>query len=167
VIVAVVACGAITIAVARPAAGERGAVCRALTRLAPSHRALVGSLRFGFYTDPRSPLPTRAHSFFEPGYPTKVLIWRDRRKPARRLELHGFDCETGKSLRFWYRDGDPFASLPASEEQLETTGDLTQVIPRGVRELHGYMLFGRAGKWRVNVWQRRRLLGKLVVQVGD
>ena len=148
------------------APGHAAATCGALSPLA-AHRVRAGPLLFGFYTDPNAPAPTRAHSVFLSGYPTKVVVFRDRRRPlAHALTLRGFDCATGKSLRFWYRDGVPFASVPVSQAQLETTGVLAQVFPAARPALHGYMLFTAAGRWKINVWQGRRRLGAVVVQVG-
>ncbi len=77
----------------------------------------------------------------------------------------GIDCSTGKSLRFWYRGGSPFQTVPVSKQQLETTGTVTQVFPAAVRALHGYMLFTEAGRWKITVSQKGRRVGVVVVQV--
>jgi hypothetical protein len=145
---------------------ERQAVtCGPPSRLDQNHRAPAGPVRFGFYTDPNSPPASRAQSVFIDGYPTKVVVFRDRRSPLKRLILRGVDCSTGKSLRFWYRNSPPFQTLPVSKEQLEKTGVVAQVFPVTLRELHGYMLFTERGRWKISVWQKERRLGVVVVQV--
>jgi hypothetical protein len=146
--------------------GERQAIaCGSPSRLDQNHRAPAGPVRFALYTDPNLPLPTRAQSVFIDGYPSKVVVLRNRHWRARRTILRGVDCSTGTALRFWYREGLPFKTLPVSKEQLETTGTLTQVFPVDLRALHGYMLFTEAGRWKISVSQKGRRVGVVVVQV--
>lgn len=69
----------------------------------------------------------RAKSVFDPGYPTKVLLYtlgRGRLQSA--LTLRGWSCPGGKPLRFWYRGSRPFTHLLVSTSELERTGDLVQ-----------------------------------------
>jgi hypothetical protein len=128
----------------------------------------IGPVTFKFYTDPNKPRPDYAQSDFTAGYPTKVVLSRDRRRaPRARLMLRGFDCATGMSLRFWYREGAPPGRLPASKRYFERVGTLAVVLPRGVSHRGGYMLFTEAGRWKLALRQGTRRVGALVVQVGD
>ena len=142
--------------------------CGVPSRLAASGHPEVGRLVFGFYTNGTN-TSGYARSVFERGYPTKVLLWAKRRRPvATPFVLRGWSCSTGRRLRFWYRrSGPPFATVPVTQQDLERTGDLAPALAnRSYGEFRGYMLFSHAGRWKISVWQRSRLLGSILVQVG-
>jgi hypothetical protein len=161
---------ALALVTAGATSGSRPApvTCGPLSKLGPSGRPEVGRLLFGFYTNGEN-RTARARSVFDAGYPTKVLLWTKRHRPVTTpFVVRGWSCSDGKRLRFWYRrSGVPFAHLPVTQQELERTGDLAPALSnRGYGEFRGYMLFSHAGRWKISVWQRRRLLGKVVVQVG-
>ena len=145
-----------------------GISCGAPSRLGPNGFPRVGPLVFGFYNYPAN-TTGRAHSTFMPGYPTKVVLQLKPHRPLRtRLILQGWNCSTGKRLRFWYdRERLPFSNLPATTEQLEQTGALVQTL-RADRKagFHGYMLFTKPGRWKVTVRKPGVTLGSVVVAVG-
>ena len=144
------------------------ASCGAPSKLGPNGFPRVGALVFGFYNYPAN-TTGRAHSIFTPGYPTKVVLQLRPHRPLRtRLILQGWNCSTGKRLRFWYdRERLPFNHLPATTEQLEQTGALVQIL-RADRKagFHGYMLFTQPGRWKVTVRRPGATLGSVVVAVG-
>jgi hypothetical protein len=147
----------------------RGSVsCGAPSKLGSSGFPRVGPLVFGFYNYPAN-TTGRAHSTFTPGYPTKVVLQLTPHRPLRtRLILQGWNCSTGKRLRFWYdRQRLPFSHLPATTEQLEQTGALVQIL-RADRKagFHGYMLFTQPGRWKVTIRKPGLTLGSVVVAVG-
>lgn len=145
-----------------------GISCGAPSRLGPNGFPRVGPLIFGFYNYPAN-TTGRAHSIFTPGYPTKVVLQLTPHRPLlTRLILQGWNCSTGKRLRFWYdRERLPFSHLPATTEQLEQTGALVQIL-RADRKagFHGYMLFTQPGRWKVTVRKTGVTLGSVVVAVG-
>jgi hypothetical protein len=165
---AMLAAAALTVPSAAAAPVGGAVTCGPLSRLAAGGKPQVGPLLFGFYTYPAN-TTGRAHSVFTAGYPTKVVLQlRPHRPIEQRLTLRGRSCATGKRLRFWYdREQPPFTRLPATTEELEQTGALTQVL-RSDRKtgFHGYMLFTRPGKWKVTVWRATRRVGSVIVGVG-
>ena len=167
----VVALGALALLAPFAAGGpraRRGISCGTPSRVGPNGFAQVGPLVFGFYNYPAN-TTGRAHSTFAPGYPTKVVLQLKPHRPLRtRLILGGWNCSTGKSLRFWYeRERLPFSHLPATTEQLEQTGALAQVLRTDRKAgFHGYMLFTQPGRWKVTVRKPGVPLGHVVVTVG-
>ncbi len=152
-----VACGEPTALVAYPG-------------LPRSRGALVGPLLFEtvILGEDRA-----AINSFLPGHPTKVVMQRVRAVNTP-LTLEGWECSSGQRLRFWYRECCPFpsSSLPVTEEQLASTGDLVATLPPGESSTPdrgyaygGYMLFTKPGKWKVSVSQSGQLLGSIVVLV--
>jgi len=113
---------------------------------------------------------------WQPGSIQKVLILQLESAPA--LLVRGQRCSDGHTLRFWYRDGAPFAlrrpeSTPIPTEVLDTTGDSVLAIPPFeahdppfVSGLPGYMFFTSAADWRIDVWDTGgRHLGSTVIRV--
>lgn len=86
------------------------------------------------------------------GYPTKLLL-QEAEPISTVLGLTGFACSTGKPLRFWYHDGLPFSNLPASDEAMASTGDLSAKLDFVTQpnSKPGYMLFTHAGSWVVRL----------------
>jgi len=127
----------------------------------PSHTpwAVTGSFRFATYGMP----------IFRPGFPTKVPI--DVNKPLETpVDVRGWRCADGHPLRFWYRGGVPFHSVP-DVRAMETAGDLVATL-KPVRYIDswmgigaGYMLFTTPGKWKVSVFQGDQLLASAVFLV--
>jgi hypothetical protein len=141
--------------------------CGAPSRLGSNGFPRVGPLLFGFYNYPAN-TTGRAHSTFTPGYPTKVVLQLKPHRPLQtRLILQGWNCSTGKRLRFWYDRGALPFSLPAATEQFERTGALVQVLRTDRKAgFHGYMLFTQPGRWKVTVRKPGVTLGSVVVAVG-
>ena len=160
---AIIACGAASSA----ADPSTSVACGPPSNLGPSGHPQVGPLVLGFYTNGEN-TTGRAKSVFDPGYPTKVLLYTlGRRRLQSVLTLRGRSCAGGKSLRFWYRGSRPFTQLPVSTSELERTGDLDQRLgTRRYGEWRGYMLFTKAGRWKITVSRRARPLGSVVVEVG-
>jgi len=83
------------------------------------------------------------------------------------LSLQGWRCPDGKPLRFWYREGLPFAEVPVSRKALETTGDLIAPLEPHDRSIDytGYMLLTSTGTWDVAVFSNGRAIGHVVIEV--
>jgi hypothetical protein len=115
------------------------------------------------------------------GYPdaipaTKVVIYAPRR-PADTFTVRGFECATGRSLRFWYpspEGGYPLPAPTASSDVLRRSGTVTAVLhrfgqgdfrgyPPGL-DYHGYMLVAAPGKWKITVRSGKRILGSAVFE---
>jgi hypothetical protein len=162
------ALAALAVVVTGVSPARTGVACGPPSPVGQSGFPRVGPLLFGFYNFPPN-TTGRAHSVFNPGYPTKVVLQLTPHRPLRtRLLLKGWSCSTGKPLRFWYdRERLPFSQLPATTEQLERTGALVQIL-RADRKagFHGYMLFTHPGRWKVSVATPRRTLGSVIVAVG-
>jgi len=96
------------------------------------------------------------------GLPTKVPI--TVRKPLRRpLELRGLRCSDGKALRLSYRSSGWYRERSAPPASGRLVGQL-QAGPR-VWGYPGYAFFHAPGRWRIDVRDRRRRVGSLVVDV--
>lgn len=108
-------------------------------------------------------------SHFSPTVPTKVLIayFDPVTKPAT---LRGERCTDQYRLRFWYRDGLPFAQgeLPVSPDRIGRTGDLEVLLePHSTRTfLPGYMMFNSAGRWRLWTTQGDQSTASVTIEVG-
>ncbi len=104
---------------------------------------------------------------FAPGIPAKVGI-SALHPITTPLTLEGWDCASGKRLRFWYHPGSPFDSVPVTAAQLAAAGDLTAVLPPDDRGFYpGYILFTHPGNWKVEVRQGDQMLGSVVFDVLD
>lgn len=153
--------------------------CGAVTRLI-SDRAfgdgavpgvLAGPLFFGAFV-------TRTDGVaivneFALGYPTKVAI-QPMQQFTVPIELKGRNCSNGAQLRFWYREGVPFAHVPVTPKEMGSTGDLVATFqppgpgsPGRLATYTGYMLFTQPGRWRISVNQNGKELASAVFQVGE
>lgn len=108
----------------------------------------------------------RAETAYIPGYPTKELLHLTEGLESP-LALQGWRCSDGRPLRFWYREGLPFAEVPVSRKALETTGDLIAPLEPHDRSIDytGYMLFTSTGTWDVAVLSGDRVIGHVVIEV--
>jgi hypothetical protein len=94
--------------------------------------------------------------------------------------LRGFECTTGRSLRFWYptygQASSPVASVPTTSNELRRVGTKVAVLHRfgqagvavagGARtDYRGYMLFAAPGNWKVTVRSGARVIGNVVIRV--
>jgi hypothetical protein len=135
--------------------------------------AKAGPIMFRSFSDGSVDATIRG---WQPGTIQKVLILQLESAPA--LHVRGQRCSDGHTLRFWYRDGAPFAlrrpeSTPIPTEVLDTTGDSVLAIPPFeihdppfVTGLPGYMFFTSAGDWRIDVWDAGGThLGSAVLRV--
>jgi hypothetical protein len=100
------------------------------------------------------------------GYPTKLLL-QEAEPISTVLELTGWACSNGKPLRFWYHDGLPFSSLPASDEAMASAGDATAKLDftSQPNDRTGYMLFTNSGRWVVRLATRQLDYGKIAILV--
>ncbi len=138
-----------TVPAARPPA-PTAIACGSPSPVDPQrHLAVVGPLLFAGGFGPHAIVGD-----FEPGVATKVGITALRHLSVP-VELRGWDCASGQPLRFWYKDGYPFAlGSTVSAAQLATTGDLVAVLEPTDQNIYpGYMLFTHAGLWKVAVTQ--------------
>jgi hypothetical protein len=116
------------------------------------------------------------------GYPdaihaTKMVIYAPKR-PTSTFTVRGFECATGRSLRFWYPRPDHGSPLPtptAASDVLRRSGTLTAVLyrfgqgdfrnyPPGL-DYHGYILFAAPGTWKVTVRSGSRILGSAIFEL--
>jgi hypothetical protein len=108
---------------------------------------------------------------------TKVVIYAPRR-PADDYTLRGFECATGRSLRFSYPRPEGAYPLPTSAAPasvLRRSGTVTGVLYRfgqgGSRDFppgldyHGYILYAAPGDWKVVVRSGSRIVGSAVFHV--
>ena len=102
---------------------------------------------------------------FDPGYPTKMVVMAQARlhKP---VVLRGWSCADGTPLRFWYRDGLPFAQLPVAADELRRTGSLrARFGPWPARGMHGgYLMLWRQGRWKIEAYRDGRRVGTAIVR---
>jgi hypothetical protein len=121
---------------------------------APIGRAvpLAGKLWLGLYP-------------YQSGYPTKVVVMAQR-KIRVAVVLRGWNCATGKPLRFWYRERNPGA--PLSTDALRRRGQLQVTFgPWEARAMRGgYFMFWRAGPWKIVAYQRGRPVGTAILRPG-
>ena len=89
-----------------------------------------------------------------------------QRPLAARIVLRGWDCATGRRLRFWYREGEPFQSLPASATAMRRQGSLSATF--GPWPAHamtgGYLMFWRVGLWKIVAYERGAPVGTAIVR---
>ena len=102
------------------------------------------------------------------GYPTKVIV-APQRAMTEPLIVRGRQCTTGKRLRFWYRDGDPFARLPVSAARLRAKGALSAVFgpwaEGGEPAAGGFFNFWAGGRWKITASIGTQTVAAIVVQV--
>jgi hypothetical protein len=114
-------------------------------------------------------------------YPTKILIVAPRPPLTADLTLRGFECVTGRPLRFWYpmpnQPSSPLATTGAvTSDALRNSGTVTAVLHRSGQaqatqigaprtDYRGYMLFAAPGKWKVTVRHGKRIVGSVVFDV--
>ena len=155
----------------RSASGSTAAACGSPSRVGSFGKAgrgaALGPLVVAFNDGTR-----RAEKLFVAGFPTRVVI---RGRMARRsdLTLRGYDCDSGRPLRFWYRN-EPLTfplGFPTTEAELQHKGDLTLRFPatKQVGGTHsGYMLFWAPGDWRLVLSAAGRgTVGSVVVRVSE
>jgi hypothetical protein len=102
---------------------------------------------------------------YAPGHPTKAIVWA-RRPLAARVVLRGWDCATGRRLRFWYREGQPFQRLPASAAAMRRRGSLSATFgPWPAQAMTGgYLMFWRAGLWKIVAYEGGAPVGTVTVR---
>jgi hypothetical protein len=112
----------------------------------------------------------RAEKRYAAGFPTRVVI-RDRTARRSPLTLRGYNCDSGRPLRFWYRR-EPLTfplGFPTTNEELQRKGDLSLRFPatKEVGGTHsGYMLFWATGDWRLTLsGAERATVASVVVRV--
>jgi hypothetical protein len=87
--------------------------------------------------------------------PLKTFVLADP-PPEADVTLRGRRCSDGKLLRFWFGDGSP---PPRSRAPRAAT------FPAGTSFLTGYLLPASAGRWRVEAWQKGRIVGAVVLRL--
>jgi hypothetical protein len=102
---------------------------------------------------------------FQQGHPTKVVAVAQR-KFRIAVVLRGWNCATGKPLRFWYGEGNPGA--PLSTNALRTSGDLRVTFgPWEARAMRGgYFMFWRTDLWKIVAYQAGRPVGTAIIRPG-
>lgn len=101
---------------------------------------------------------------FRSGYPTKTIV-KARHPLRRRITIRGWNCATGSSLRFWYRNGSlPFAHLPVTAAKLRGTGTLSATFGTGVSVRMGYFMFWRSGLWKIVAYQSGHTFASSIVR---
>jgi hypothetical protein len=102
---------------------------------------------------------------FDSGYPTKTNVMAQRSIRGR-IVLRGWNCATGSKLRFWYREGPPFEHLPVTSAALRHTGSLGATFgPWPAKAMRGgYLMFWRAGLWKIVAYQDSRWIGTAIVR---
>lgn len=130
--------------------------------------AVAGPLFFSAFKPGQS---AAVLSDYVPGFPYKVLA-QPMRPLSKPVNLRGSNCLTGEPLRFWYRDGVPFAHLPAPQAEFAVAGDLVATLSpipsdtSGEPSGHtGYMLFSGPGQWKVSVEESGTVAGSVVFLV--
>lgn len=86
------------------------------------------------------------------GYPSKLLL--QAADPVTTiLKLTGWACSDGRPLRFWYHEGIPFSSVPASDQAMASTGDSTASLDfvSQPNSKTGYLLFIHTELWMVRL----------------
>lgn len=113
----------------------------------------------------------------EDDFNTRVLykhfIWKDPSLGSL-VRLKGMACSDRRPLRFWYRGGVPM-NLPATEQELATTGDLIAELRLGTEARSGenaigwpgYILYSRPGSWRVMVSVDSVEVGSIIILVRE
>lgn len=136
------------------------------------HQAWLGAVAGPLFFSAFSPGQTTAVlKDFASGYPYKVLV-QPMQPLSKTVKLMGWNCSTNKPLRFWYRDGLPFAHVPAGPAEFAVAGDLVATFspssgdssgqPSGYT---GYMLFTQPGQWKVSVEESGTMIGSAVFLV--
>jgi hypothetical protein len=144
---------------ARPTCG-RPSLLKREESIESEPAARVGPLLFVLGGGPR------AETAYLRGYPTKELLHLTEGVESP-LSLQGWRCPDEKPLRFWYREGPPFAEVPVPRNALETTGDLIARLEPHDRSIDytGYMLFTSTGIWDIAVLSEGRVTGHVVIKV--
>jgi hypothetical protein len=155
----------------RSASGSTAAACGSPSRVSSFGKtgrgAALGPLVVAFNDGTR-----RAEKHYVAGFPTRVAI---RGRMARRsdLTLRGYNCESGLSLRFWYRN-QPLTfplGFPTTQGELQHKGDLTirfAATKKVGGTYSGYMLFWAPGDWRLVLsGAGRETVGSVVVRVSE
>jgi hypothetical protein len=105
---------------------------------------------------------------FKPGYPTKAIVMAQR-PIDRPVVIRGWNCASGRSLRFWYRDEPPLIRVPTTIAKLRRTGTLRASFgpwPTGAMR-GGYFMFWRSGPWKIVAYQAGRRIGSAIVQAAS
>lgn len=102
---------------------------------------------------------------FTRGYPTKAIVIAQRPLTAP-IVLRGWNCATGQTLRFWYRETLPLLRLPAPPLKLRRTGTLSASFgPWPAQAMRGgYVMFWRSGLWKVTASENGRNTGAVFVR---
>lgn len=102
---------------------------------------------------------------FAPGGPTKVVIRPDPSLQGP-VELRGAACADGTLLHFCYLQGScGFTGQPVSPAVLAQRGQAVLTVAPGGGDDTGYMLFPRAGKYRLVVTAGARVVGEVVLLI--
>jgi hypothetical protein len=80
------------------------------------------------------------------------------------LTLTGWSCDTGRPFRFWYPPYGVNSELPQPISQAPNEGELTVTVPTlaAGNDFLGYMLFPKAGRWDVELWNGSALVGNIL-----
>ena len=103
------------------------------------------------------------------GSPTKTIVMAQGRL-VKPVVLRGWSCSSGSPLRFWYREGLPFAQLPVTAAALRRTGSFSPKFgpwPARRAMRGGYLMFWTTGLWKVVAYQDGRQVGTAILAVGS
>lgn len=107
-------------------------------------------------------------TLFGSGVPTKVVIHTDS-DLSQPVVLTGIECSTGAALRFCYNQPDNcglIGKLFTPDELARQGADQLSMSSTVSLDYTGYMLFPRAGKYRLSVKSGDRELGSVTLGVG-
>jgi hypothetical protein len=101
------------------------------------------------------------------GYPTKVVV-ESHGALANTIVVRGRRCGSGRLLRFWFREGEPFRVVPTSAARLRSTGTLRIAVgpyPADGSGGGGYFNFWAGGKWKIVAYEQGRLVGVAILDL--
>jgi hypothetical protein len=80
------------------------------------------------------------------------------------LTLTGWSCDTGRPFRFWYPPYEVNGEVPQPVSRAPNEGELTVTVPALAAgdDFLGYMLFPKAGRWDVELWNGSALVGNIL-----
>jgi len=98
-----------------------------------------------------------------PGTPTRVIVHSVIASTAA-LTMTGWSCSTGRPFRFWYPPYGSYGDLPQPVNHAPGEGALSVTVPvLGAGDNYlGYMLFPSPGRWDVELWNARALVGNIL-----